>query len=996
MAFVRRDIASLAVYVLAWCAPAFALNPSADISQYAHTAWKIRDGFINNRIVAMAQTPDGYLLLGTEDGLLRFDGVKVVSWQPPSGTSLPSTYIRSLLSSRDGTLWIGTLGGLVSWKDLRLTQYPALAGIAVNSLAEDGEGTVWVSGTIVPSARLCAIHRGNVTCHSDFGRWVSSLYESGGYVWVAADAGIWRLAPDAPRLYRLRVPVISTLQGLADEATGALVFATASGLRRLAGETDTVIPLLASRLRQAPTSVLSDRDGSLWVGTRGGLFHVHDGRTDVFTQSSGLSGDGVTHLFEDREGSIWVATNNGLDRFREYAVVTIAGPQGLPDGVVASVLAARDGSVWLNNTDQARVSRWHAGQLTVNRSRGLPSREIGSLFEDVRGRIWASALDRVGYFERDQFVTVSGIPGGTVNAIVEDRRGNLWVANWDLGLFRWTSSNEVQKIPWRAFLREDPASRLAADPMQGGLWLGFIRGGVVYWDDGLIRATYTAANGLANGRINDLHFDPDGTLWVAAEGGLSRLKDGRIVTMTSRDGLPCDTVNSILDDGEGSTWLYMTCGIARLARDDLKTWATAAANDSGAKFTIRATVFDSSDGIRSMRIVSSFSPHTARSSDGKLWFATYDGVSVVDPRRLPVNTIPPPVHIEQVLADSQPYDVTSVLNEPIRLPPLIRNLQIDYTALSLVAPEKMQFRHKLEGWDRDWQDVGSRRQAFYANLPPRSYRFSVIAANNSGVWNETGATVDFAIAPAYYQTTWFIALSAGSIVALIWAAHRIRLRIVEKHEREISALNERLMKAQEQERIRIAGELHDGVMQQMLAVTMMLGTAKRRIANESVAKATIDKVQEKLIQVGTDIRQLSHDLHPPVLQDAGLPQAVRTYCDEFSASSGIPVACDTDDSVHDLSRGAALALFRIIQEALGNAAKHGHAKRITVRLTRVRDEVSLTVSDDGAGFDPGSLGTSGGLGLIMMRERASQLNGTFEFESGPRSGTTIRVVIPFR
>ena len=234
------------------------------------------------------------------------------------------------------------------------------------------------------------------------------------------------------------------------------------------------------------------------------------------------------------------------------------------------------------------------------------------------------------------------------------------------------------------------------------------------------------------------------------------------------------------------------------------------------------------------------------------------------------------------------------------------------------------------------------------------------------------------------------------LVAIAWVAHRLRLRIVEKHEREISALNERLMKAQEQERIRIAGELHDGVMQEMLAVTMMLGTAKRRIPNESDAKATIDKVQEKLIQVGTDIRQLSHDLHPPILQEQGLPDAVRGYCEQFSASSGIPVSCDADDSARDLSRGAALALFRIVQEALGNAAKHAQAKRITVRLARSADDVSLAVSDDGAGFDTGRLGMSGGLGLIMMRERASQLNGKFEFESAPGRGTTIRVVIPFR
>jgi signal transduction histidine kinase len=354
------------------------------------------------------------------------------------------------------------------------------------------------------------------------------------------------------------------------------------------------------------------------------------------------------------------------------------------------------------------------------------------------------------------------------------------------------------------------------------------------------------------------------------------------------------------------------------------------------------------------------------------------------------------VHVEQITADRTAYDLSSQTSGGLRLPPLTRDLQIDYAALSLVAPEKIQFRYRLENHDRDWQDVGNRRQAYYNNLPPGNYRFHVIAANNSGVWNEAGATVDFVIAPAYYQTTWFLALSVAVVAGLAWGGHRVRVRMIEKHKGEISALNERLMKAQEQERIRIAGELHDGVMQEMLAVNLMLGTARRRIADDSPAKATIDKVQEKLIRVGTDIRQLSHDLHPPMLQDAGLPEAVRAYCEQFSSTAGIPVSCDADERASDLSRGAALALFRILQEALGNAAKHAAARRITVRLRRTDAEVSLEISDDGAGFDRSRVGGPGGLGLITMRERAGQLNGTFGVDSAPGRGTTISVVIPFR
>jgi signal transduction histidine kinase len=385
-----------------------------------------------------------------------------------------------------------------------------------------------------------------------------------------------------------------------------------------------------------------------------------------------------------------------------------------------------------------------------------------------------------------------------------------------------------------------------------------------------------------------------------------------------------------------------------------------------------------------------FNPQVAETSDGRLWFLPWGGVSVVDPRHLPFNQIPPPVQVEEIIADRKTYWPDS----KIGLPPNVHDLEIDYTSLSFVAPEKVLFRYKLEGRDQEWR-TGSRRQAFYSDLSPGNYRFRVTATNNSGVWNEAGAVIDFAIAPAYYQTTWFRGLAVTMVVGLVWISHRVRLRILERHKLEISTLNERLMDAQERERIRIAGELHDGVMQEMLSVSMMLGTVKRRVdVDPASAKSTIDKAQEKTIRVGQDLRRLSHDLHPPLLQEAGLPKAVQAYCEQFSTSTGIPISSDADESVQGLSPGAALALFRVLQEALGNAAKYSAAKQIRVSLQR-SEMVSLTVSDDGIGFDASRL-DRGGLGLIMMRERASQLDGTFEFESAPGRGTTIRVSIPFR
>ena len=1011
----------IASAVLAWCSSAFALNTVLDVSQYAHTAWRIRDGFARGRITSIVQTADGYLWLGTELGLLRFDGVKAVAWQPPAGQRLPSNVITALLVARDQTLWIATDQGLASWKDGQLNQHDALTGGYVNTLLEDREGTIWLT-RFFNNWTLCQVENARTTCHGTdggAGAGALGLYEDRqGQLWVGTSTGLWRWRPGTPIFYPLAAE-LNGIQGFSETTDGSLLISNAGGIRRFVdGQAVMEYPFPSSSQSVPASRLLRDRDGGLWAGTSGrGLVHVHEGVTDVFAQTDGLSGDNVSALFEDREGNIWVATADGLDRFRESAVVSYSDNQGFSNTSL-SILASSDGSLWVGAFDGLR--RWVNGQLTVYRERprqvvdgtpiasrgareitgiGVPAR-VHSIFEDGQRRLWVSSAEGVGYLAGGKFVSVKGVPGGLLRAIAEDRHATLWIANIQAGLFRVSpGSDRVEQFAWNTLQRQDPVTAMVADPSGEGLWFGFFRGGISYFSGAQVRASYSASDGLAEGRVSALYSDAAGTVWIAADGGLSRLRDGRVLTLTSRNGLPCDAVGWIIEDDARSLWLGMECGLVRITRSEIDAWTAAAdqgQTDQAVTPRVQATVLDHSDGVRILVKASYFTAPVARSADGRLWFASQDGLSVVDPTRLPVNKLPPPVQVEHVVADRTAYGATNEAGGPLRLPPLIRDVEINYTALSFVAPEKVRFRYKLEGYDSDWQDVGTRRQAFYNGLPPGNYRFRVTASNNSGVWNEDGAYLDFSVAPSYYQTTWFAALSTATVIALVWGVHRVRLRIVEKHQGEISALNERLMKAQEQERIRIAGELHDGVMQEMLAVTMMLGTAKRRIPEGVEAKATIDKIQDKLIRVGTDIRRLSHDLHPPILQEAGLPEAVRAYCEEFSTTSSVSVSCDADESARDLSRGAALALFRILQEALGNAAKHASAKRIIVRLTRSESVVRLTVSDDGVGFDPSRFATGGGLGLIMMRERATQLNGTFEFDSAPGRGTTISVVVPFR
>ncbi len=984
----RRTEAAVCLAILLSCASgAFALNPALDVSQYAHTAWTIRDGFFSSPVSSIAQTPDGYLWLGTESGLLRFDGVRVVRWEPRGGGSLPSTSIKNLLVSHDGRLWIATSAGLASLKDDRLVSYPELAGELVASLAEDSATrTVWAGTIGIPRGRLCAI-RGAVECVAEDGRLgvgVFSLFADAGTLWVGAASGLWRWTPGDP----IRYAPIPNIKDLVKVSDGRLLAVTSNAVSQLVGDRLESYPIAGIDRLPGGLKLLSDREGSIWIATRAGLVHVHDRRVDRFKQLNGLSSDQVGAIFEDREGNVWVATTEGLDRFRELAVTRLSGGQGIPADLTSSVLRARDQSVWIGTADG--LVRWKDGQTKIYRHRaGLPDDRIGTVFEDSVGRIFAATLGGMAVFDQERFALIRSLSTRVVYGIAEQRSGEFWISDQENGLIRLVAEQVVSRTPWPALGHNDHATALVFDRTRAGLWLGFYNGGVTFVQDAITRESYGIADGLGGGRVSQLWSDADGAIWASTAAGLSRIDKKRITTLTAKNGLPCDSVHWTIEDADRSLWLSMPCGLVRISSDELAAWR------AGASRSVKVTVFDSSDGVRNLATPIGFSPPATRTTDGRLWFATPNGVGLVDPRRLPFNTRAPSVVVEHVVADGRNLDMPPG-DSPVALPALTRDLQIDYTALSLVAPEKVRFRYMLEGYDRDWQDAGNRRQTFYSNLPPRGYRFRVIASNNSGVWNNTGAFVDLSVAPAYYQTAWFKVLSLASLIALVWVGHRLRLRIVEKHTTEISALNERMMKAQEQERIRIAGELHDGVMQDMLAVTMMLGTVKRRIHDDPETTSRIEKAQEKLVQAGTDLRQLSHDLHPPLLQEAGLPRAVRAYCEQFNAASTIPVACEADEDLRDLSRGTALALFRIVQEALGNAAKHAAAKHISVHLSRSNGMVSLTVSDDGVGLDQSRLASGGGLGLVMMRERATQLNGRFDFESAPGRGTTIRVVVPFR
>jgi signal transduction histidine kinase len=764
-----------------------------------------------------------------------------------------------------------------------------------------------------------------------------------------------------------------------------------------------------------PLNMFVDNSDGLWVGTlERGLLRINQGRTGVFGEVEGLSGDHVTAIFQDRENNVWVGTTEGLDRFLESAVASITVKQGLSSPSVWAVVAASDNSAWITTLDG--VDRWKNGQITIYRSvksgsprgravghaspvfapsgvdsavtektdPGLPDDRVGSLYEDDRRRIWISTPGGIARFEGGRFTEVKELPAGWVNAITGDNHEGVWISYQDLGLVHWIDGKVVERIPWSSLGGGVIASSVLPDPGRGGLWVGFFEGGLVFLKDGAVRADHGTRNGLGAGRVMGLELDRDGALWAATEGGLSRVKDGRITTLTTANGLPCETVHWSVEV-EDSFWIYTACGLLRVASAEMEKWS------ADPTITIRFTTFDSSDGVRSRALLSGYTPRVSKSADGKLWFATLASVGVLDPHDLRLNTQPPPVQIERIIADDKPYDAKNGL----RLSPRIHYLAIDYTALSLTNPEKVRFRYKLEGEDKDWREVVNDREVQYSNLAPKHYRFRVLAANNSGVWNEEGAALDFVIPPMWYQTNWFRAACLAAFALLLWALYRLRVR-------QLAYQFNMRLEERVSERTRIARDLHDTLLQSFQALLPRLQAAIYKLPESAVeARKTLEVAVDQASEAIAEGRDAVQGLRASTVEQNDLALAIRTVGEELASADHNQSSPEFNVVVEGTSRNLHPILrdevYRLAAEALRNAFRHAAARKVEVEIRYDERHFRLRVRDDGKGIGDEVLRAEereGHYGLPGMKERAGLVGGKLTIWSEVDNGTEIELVIP--
>lgn len=953
-----------------------ALDPNRSLSEFGHQTWVTENGLPQNTVQAIVQTRDGYLWIGTQEGLARFDGLNFTVFDKENTPAFKSNDIRFLQEDRQGRLWISTSYGLVCRHNGQFTSFTVNEGLPDNSIGPvvvDTNNNVWI-GTASGLARFEDGKFRTFTTENGLSRNVIQTLcaRANGTVLVGTAAGVQSLTLDRFASFTTPDVPAANITSIAETKEGHLWWGTLDGLFETDAEgrrLPTTITLPNGRI----SALRVDRAGALWIATAGGVARLQNGKIETFTNNNGLSSNLVLSLFEDREGSIWIGTEaGGLNLLKSKKFNTFTTRDGLPSDLVKAIYQDPQGDIWIGSNGGG-LTVFKNGKFTTWTTRdGLSSDVVLSLAGDADGTVWIGTPDGLNRFRDGKFQTFTfadGLSNDLVRSVLVDRSGTLWVGTRDgLNSFR---DNQFTIYTTQNGLANNFIGAIYEDS-KGNLWVGTL-GGLSKIKDGKFQ-TYTTKEGLSSNTVISLYEDGSGDLWIGTNGGgLNRLHGEQFVSFTNRN-LAADVVYRILEDKQQNLWCSSNKGIFRINKIELDRVA------NGSQSSVAPVFYGPADGTLTRECSGGGHPAGWKTSDGRMWFATIKGLAVIDPENIPLNNEPPPIAIEQLVVDNQSVQLT----QKPTLSSSTSRLDFYYTALSFIAPENVRFKYKLEGFDDNWIDVGARRVASYTNLRPGNYKFRVIAANNDGVWNESGAAVDFYLEPRFYQTYWFYLLVVLLLGLTAWQLYRLRVRRMAVQFRAVL-----------DERNRIAREIHDNLAQDILGISVQLELVARLMpAAAEAAKGHLDRARILVRNSMTEARRYVWDLRSQELQKKDLPAALRDTTTRLTADSNVEAVVEVAGPVRPLPIEVETNLLRIGQEAVNNAVKHAHANRIDVALNFDTRNVRLSISDDGHGFDPGEQIADGHFGLIGMRERAEQIGGVLSIDSGNQRGTRIAVDVP--
>ncbi len=775
------------------CFPSQADDRRIPIVEYVHNVWQAAEGLPQNAVQAIAQTPDGYLWLATQEGLVRFDGVRLTVFDRKTNLEITNNDIRALCVAKDGSLWIGSfLGDLVRMKDGNFTSFSATKEMGENGVSaiyEDEFQNLWIGTRGGGLFRLKNGAFTNYTTKNGLANdSVSSIAgDRNGNLWIGTDGGLSRMRGETFVNFTpvAGVPYDKVLSLFVDRSGILWIGTGATGLHRLQNGQLTKYTVNAGLPNNSVSSIFQDRVGDLWVGTLGGLSRFQNGHFEAYTQKNGLSDNSVDAIYEDPEGSVWIGTSNGgLNQFRKGQFITHGTAEGLSNPVIWTVTEDHAGNIWAG-TDGGGLNKFADGKFSAyTMKQGLSGNTIGALFTASDGSLWVSTnsgLDHMKDGKITSFSAKDGLPARRessglapdvlVKAIAEDPKGTLWFGTDGGGLCRFKDGKFLTYTVENGL----PSNMIlwVSTRRDGGIWIGTARG-LSKFVDGRF-TNFSKKDGLASDTIMAMYEDAQDVLWIGTEAGLSRMDDDKFTTYTVRQGLFDDLAFQILEDDNGNLWMSCNKGIFRVSKKELTDFA------HGKTHSVTSIPYGVADGMKSRETDGGVQPAGWKSHDGLLWFPTIQGIVVIDANSMQMNSMVPPVHIELLIADRVSVDRP----QQIRLPAGAGNLEFRYTALSFLAPNKVEFRYKLEGFDKEWIDAGTRRIAYYTNMPPGDYRFTVIASNDDGVWNTKGASVTIRLAPHFYQAWWFYGLCALAIFAAGTGLYSARMRSLKVREAEL-------------------------------------------------------------------------------------------------------------------------------------------------------------------------------------------------------------------
>lgn len=951
-------------------------------NQFVLQQWNVEDGLPQSTVRCITQTVDGYIWAGTWNGLVRFDGVGMKTFNAANTPELLVSNVMSLCADRKGRLWIGTdAGGLAQYtnrKFFRLDSADGIQAARILSIHEDHAGRIW-----------CATERGIY------------VYNEKKFLHFTEANGL-------PRTYANQTAVLP-------DGTMYLGFVGEGCIAYLNGDS----LIIVENFSLGGFAVAADDSGTLWYGVRNkGFIKRKNGKEFIDRRFADVH-PGETYYLQN--GEKWLLTPNAVYAITDSAVTILEGVEGVKFSEITVVFQDREKNIWLGKEGDGLILLRKKKIITLSKLNGFPADIIMSGVQDTAGKIWIGTWDNgllAGDYSSLKFHSVRlPQPVRSVYAVNKSQNGILWAGTWGNGLYSIQNGN-VRLIE-NSLLSRSTSIISVAEDAKGNVWAGTAHDGAVcmtgnkatLWNtesgmsgnrinsilctrngDTWISVSANGVNRISNGMLtvykkgsglNDnfaspMYEDDDGNVWIGTNNGLTRWKNGKFSYVTVQQGLFDNVISQIIQDDSGNFWIGSVHGIYKVLKQELNDAA------DGKIASVNALVLGKEDGMLNEEMSGGGIHRSWKSSDGNLWFSSSKGVVIINPKTISVNEIPPAALLPNVLIDN----VSVPFTDEVVLQPEQTKLEIEFSGINFSAPKKIRFHYLLDGLNDVWIDAGTKRFTQFTNLEPGAYLFRLKAQNNSGAWSENEAHLRIIILPKYYQTWWFRLLAVVLFFMLGPVIYYFRIKKLQKEKDEHVQFSRRLIESQEVERKRIATELHDGLGQSLLIIKNKLVVALQTIAKESPFALQVEEVSGIVSSTIDEVRSISHNLRPHQLDQLGITKTLRAVVRRANESTPIECTGSIADFDGMLSPEEEINLYRIVQEAFNNIIKHSEATAARLEAERNENVLSVSISDNGKGIS-----SADGFGISGMQERAKMFHWKFTRSSEPGKGTTISLTI---